>query len=216
MSLIKDLKRKVMQRSRGKKLDRFYALCPEGGSILDVGVSRETGELQKKLPSLNIFLKTFRYRSEDYTGLGVQDLSGMDKLHPGKRFVQYPGGVFPFKDNEFDWVFSNAVIEHVGDDNAQVQFINEMTRVARNVFFTTPNKYFPVEAHTNVFFLHWNNNLFYSWCEKHKPRLTKENLYLFSRKRLGSMLKQANTESYRISKNRFFGMTMTFTVICRH
>jgi len=93
---------------------------------------------------LNYFLKTFRYGSEHYTGLGIQDLSNMGNLYPGKTFVAYPGGRFPFEDNEFDWVFSNAVIEHVGDDADQVMFVNEMLRVARNVFFTTPNKYFPV------------------------------------------------------------------------
>jgi hypothetical protein len=215
MSLIRNLKIKVMERSRRKKLESFYALCPSGNSILDVGVSRESQDKTKKLPSLNVFLKTFRYRPEDYTGLGVQDLSGMDQLYPGKNFVEYPGGEFPFEDKQFDWVFSNAVVEHVGDDNAQVQFVNEMMRVAKNVFFTTPNKYFPVESHTNVVFLHWNNNLFYDWCSKHRPRLNKENLYLLSRKRLVSVMQQANAESFQISNNRLLGMTMTFTVICR-
>ena len=204
-----------MEQSRRKKLDHFYTLCPEGGSILDVGVSRDTREKGKRPPSANIFLKTFRYKSVDYTGLGVQDLSGMDQLYPGKRFVQYPGGRFPFKDNEFKWVFSNAVIEHVGDENPQVQFVNEMTRVGENVFFTTPNKYFPVDSHTDVFFLHWNNRLFYNWCKKHKPLRTKNNLHLFSRQRLESTMRQAKTKSYQISKNRFLGMTMTFTIVCK-
>jgi SAM-dependent methyltransferase len=215
MSLIIDLKIKAMQQSRRKKLDHFYSLCPEGGSILDVGVSRETGVMEKRLPSLNIFLKTFRHQSEDYTGLGVEDLSGMDQLYPGKRFVRYPGGRFPFEDNEFDWVFSNAVIEHVGDDDAQLQFVNEMTRVGKNVFFTTPNKYFPVESHTNVLFLHWNNKLFYDWCRKNRPRFTRKSLYLFSSKRLRSVMKEASTESCQIFKNRLLGLTMTFTVICK-
>jgi hypothetical protein len=204
-----------MEQSRKKKLDHFYTLCPVSESILDVGVSRDTREKGKGAPSMNFFLKTFRYKSENYTGLGVQDLSGMDKLYPGKRFVQYPGGRLPFKDNEFKWVFSNAVIEHVGDENPQVQFVKEMTRVGENVFFTTPNKYFPVDSHTDVFFLHWNNRLFYNWCKKHAPRRTKGNIYLFSRQRLESTMIQAKTKSYQIYKNRFLGMTMTFTIVCK-
>jgi ubiquinone/menaquinone biosynthesis C-methylase UbiE len=54
----------------------------------------------------------------------------MEVLFPGKRFVQYAGGRFPFSNKTFDWVFSNAVIEHVGDENAQLLFLNEMMRVA--------------------------------------------------------------------------------------
>jgi hypothetical protein len=52
------------------------------------------------------------------------------------------------------------VTEHVGDEEAQIQFVNEMLRVARNVLFTTPSKYFPVESHTNTLLLHWHDGLF--------------------------------------------------------
>ncbi len=138
----------------------------------------------------------------------------MEALFPGKRFVQYPGGQFPFKDKEFDWVFSNAVIEHVGNDAAQIMFVNEMLRIARNVFFTTPYKYFPIESHTRVFFLHWNNAAFYRWCAKHAPGYKRENLYLFSRSRLESIMKKSNASEYRLTSNRFLGLTMTLTVVC--
>lgn len=214
MSIMNTWKYRVMEHSRKKKLDHFYRACPEGASILDVGVAQEIGGAGGKGPAMNLFLKTFRYKPEQYTGLGVEDLSGMDQLYPGKRFVQYPGGRFPFRDKEFDWVFSNAVIEHVGDDNDQVQFVNEMMRVGRKVFFTTPCKYFPVESHTNVFFLHWNNSVFYKWCSKNKPWCNKDTVYLFSTKRLNSIMKQTNARSYLMRKNRLLGMTMTLTILC--
>ena len=214
MRLLNKLKYNVMEISRHKKLDHFYRLCSEHAPILDVGVSQEKAKVKGREPPLNTFLKTFRYGSSNYTGLGVEDLSGMGKLYPGKRFVQYSGGIFPFKEREFEWVFSNAVIEHVGDDDAQVEFLNEMMRVGRYVFFTTPWKYFPIESHTNVLFLHWNNRLFYSWCRKNKPFWTKRNLYLFSARRLDSILKRSNAKSYKVYKNRMLGITMTFTVVC--
>lgn len=193
-------------------MDHFYSLFKEGESVLDVGVSAQS---EKDLPALNYFLKNYRYQPETYTGLGVHNLSSVEKAHPDKRFVQYPGGKFPFSNKEFDWVFSNAVIEHVGDDDAQQMFINEMMRVANNVFFTTPNKYFPVESHTNIFFLHWNNKLFYRWCHKNRPHIQKENLYLLSIKRLRKFLINSRASSFSIYKNRFFGIPMTFTVVCR-
>lgn len=210
MSVINDAKKKVMEFSRQKKLRHFYSLFKEGESVLDVGVSSES---KKGLPTRNYFLKNYRYDPGTYMGLGVQDLTGMENLFPGKQFAQYPGGKFPFSDKEFDWVFSNAVIEHVGDDDAQLLFLNEMIRVANNVFFTTPNRYFPVESHTNVVFLHWSDELFFRWCEKYKPWANRDSLNLLSSRRLQNLLKDSNATSFLIYKNRFVGIPMTFTSI---
>ncbi len=203
---------KVMEVSREKKLLHFYSLFKEGESVLDVGVSRESK--RKRLTAGNYFLSNYRYDPETYTGLGIEDLTGMEDLFPGKRFVHYPGGKFPFSDKEFDWVFSNAVIEHVGDDDAQLLFLNEMMRVANNVFFTTPNKYFPVESHTRVFFLHWNDELFRKWYEKNQPWVINYGMYLLSYRRLRNLLKNSSATSFSIYKNRLIGIPMTFTVTC--
>jgi len=202
----------IMEQSRSQKEDHFYSLCKEKMSVLDVGVSSETGTAGS--PARNHFLKNFPHAPKYYTGLGVQDLSGMEKLFPKKRFVQYSGGVFPFEDQEFDWIFSNAVIEHVGDDDAQVDFINEMVRVANDVFFTTPNKFFPIESHTNVLFLHWNNKLFYKWCRRYRKWVNKNCLYLLSYSRLKNLLEKSNISTYTIYKNYTLGIPMTFSVTC--
>lgn len=206
-----EIKKKVMKASREQKVGHFYTLFKEGQTVLDVGISAES---KKGLSVRNYFLKTYRYDPGSYTGLGVQDLSGMADTFPGKRFVRYPGGRFPFSDKEFDWVFSNAVIEHVGDEDAQLLFLNEMMRVANNVFFTTPNKFFPFESHTNVLFLHWHDDLFYKWCSTNKSWASRSNLYLFSLNRLRRMLEKSCASSFSIYKNRLIGMPMTFTVIC--
>jgi hypothetical protein len=204
------LQNKVSKYSRERKVDHFYSLYKDGESVLDAGVSAESG----LLPLQNYFLKNFRYSRKLYTGLGVQDLSGMEALYPGRRFVQYPGGVFPFTDKEFDWVFSNAVIEHVGESSAQLLFLNEMMRVGKKVFFTTPNRNFPFESHTHIFFLHWNTQMFYKWCKKKKPWFFSHKLYLLNYRRLYELLKNSNASSFSIFKNRFIGIPMTFTVIC--
>ena len=52
-----------------------------------------------------------------------------------------------FKDNQFDVVFSNSVIEHVGTYEDQRKMAREIRRVGRNYFIQTPNYYFPIEAH---------------------------------------------------------------------
>lgn len=199
----------VMMRSRKRKLEKFYANYI-GGKVLDVGVSNNEHN-----SSVNILLNNFKFDEELYTGLGIQDMNNLEVKNPGKKFVQYSGGIFPFDDNEFEWVFSNAVIEHVGDQEEQIDFLNEMLRVGKNVFFTTPNKYFPVESHTNAIFYHWApGDFFYSWCEKNRPYWNRSNLNLLSCRALDRLVKKSHVTDYKIFKNRFFGITMTFTVIC--
>jgi hypothetical protein len=69
-------------------------------------------------------------------------------LETGMRAVIADGCSLPFADRSFDWVFSNAVIEHVGNKRRQELFAAEIRRVARiGYFVTTPNLYFPVEPH---------------------------------------------------------------------
>lgn len=214
MSILYKIKKKVAISSREKKINHFYSMFKKGMTVLDVGFSNETK--RKLADTSNYFLKTYRCDKRTYTGLSIEGTDGMDRLYPKCRFVNYDGRTFPFENDEFDWVFSNAVIEHVGDDKRQKLFLNEMLRVARNVFFTTPNKFFPIESHSNIFFLHWNYYLFYKYCAKRKPWWSiKEHIYLFSKARLKKLLKESDAKEYTIFYNRTALMTMTFTVVCR-
>lgn len=208
MSLLWKLQLRIMQWSRTKKLSHFYSLRKPGTSVLDVGVSCHDYSDQ-----VNVFLKSFRDDPMLYTGLAVQDISDIAAKYHDRKFFRYDGTVFPFEDQKFDWVFSNAVIEHVGNREAQIHFIQEMKRVARKVFFTTPNKYFPVESHTNAILRHWHSSSFYSWCEKKGLYWNEENLYLMSHDYLLRLLDDSGIENYSLSTNRILGWPMTFTVV---
>jgi hypothetical protein len=86
----------------------------------------------------------------------------------------------PFEDDWVDFALANAIIEHVGDQVDQLQMVQEMTRVARAWVITTPNKWFPIESHTSVVFLHWLP----SWRRKHKQDFTR----LLSRREFRQLL----------------------------
>jgi hypothetical protein len=53
-------------------------------------------------------------------------------------------------DRSFDTVFSNSVIEHVGDETKRAAFAREARRLGRSYWVQTPSKWFPIEAHTGV------------------------------------------------------------------
>ena len=85
----------------------------------------------------------------------------MLRAYPGVKFRRIePGKPLPYADGEFDIACSNAVLEHVGGPDMRAAFIKEHLRVARSVFITIPNRWFPIEHHTKIPLLHYAPELF--------------------------------------------------------
>jgi hypothetical protein len=61
----------------------------------------------------------------------------------------------PFKDDEFDVVYSNSVIEHLGDPESQRMFADECGALGSHYYIQTPNEWFPIEPHFIAPFIHW-------------------------------------------------------------
>ncbi len=52
-----------------------------------------------------------------------------------------------YNDQYFDIIFSNSVIEHVGDFQRQKEMANAIMRKGKGFFIQTPNYWFPLEPH---------------------------------------------------------------------
>jgi hypothetical protein len=145
---------RVSLRSRERKLRLFleaFAPGPET-TVVDVGVTDAPfGD-----GSTDNFFEAMYPWPERVTGVGVTELDRFAAAFPEVRPVRADGRELPFADGSFDLGFSNAVVEHVaGGRTGQRAFVEELCRVARRVFVTTPNRFFPLEVHTLVPFAHW-------------------------------------------------------------
>ena len=146
----------VSLRSRKRKLDLFLdELHPTPETtVLDVGADELAFGEGDGCATLNFFEELYPW-PDRITALGLQDGSGFRARYPHVPYVQGDACALPFADGEFDVVFSNAVIEHVGGRERQRQLVSEALRVGRRVFLTTPNRRFPLEVHTRLPLVHW-------------------------------------------------------------
>jgi hypothetical protein len=74
---------------------------------------------------------------------------------PEIRTLEGDGRALEAADDAYDVVFSNSVIEHVGDWRAQRDFAREVSRVGRILWVQTPARWFPVEPHYLTPFVHF-------------------------------------------------------------
>ncbi len=117
-----------------------------------------------------------------------------------------------FDDGSFDVVFSNSVIEHVGDANRMKAFVGEVRRLGRGYWVQTPSPWFPIEAHTGMpfwwFYPDSLRELFFRRWSRKLPKWTKarrETIVLY-RSQLEALLPGA-----RIHVERFLGLPKSYS-----
>ncbi len=89
------------------------------------------------------------------TLLNIRIPENVHKYPQNFTFVEGDGTDLPYRDEEFDIVFSNSVIEHVGSMADQKRFANEVRRVGKKIWIQTPAKSFFFEPHYLTPFVHW-------------------------------------------------------------
>jgi SAM-dependent methyltransferase len=149
----------ISLRSRRRKFALFMeTMAPTAETtVLDVGADDSAFGEHERCGTLNFFEQLYPWPGR-ITALGLNEGTRFRESFPDTRYVQGNALEMPFADGEFDIVFSNAVIEHVGGREQQRRFVEESLRVARRAFVTTPNRWFPVEVHSRLPFVHWFPN----------------------------------------------------------
>ncbi|OJH38985.1 class I SAM-dependent methyltransferase [Cystobacter ferrugineus] len=125
-----------------------------------------------------------------------------------------------FRDGQFDVVFSNSVIEHVGSFEDQRRMANEVRRVGRRYFVQTPNRGFPMEPHFMVPFFQFmptEAKIFLAmhfdlgWTKKRatvqEARELVESIRLLTEPQMRQLFPSATMQ-----KEEFLGLTKSFIV----
>ncbi|MGB7624268.1 MAG: methyltransferase domain-containing protein [Terriglobia bacterium] len=103
--------------------------------ILDVGGTRQFWDMMKFIASEQAQITLLNTCPVEVSGRHMQSVVGDARDMP------------QFADREFDVVFSNSVIEHVGTREDQRRMADEIRRVGKCYFVQTPNRGFPIEPH---------------------------------------------------------------------
>lgn len=202
----------ISARSRKKKHAFFLKkVRPQSHeTILDVGVNAT------EYSDTDNYLERFYEYPENITAVSLDDISTLKERYPRSTFLQADGTNLPFADNQFDIAFSNAVIEHVGSTEQQKKFLEELIRVSKRGYLTTPNKFFPVEVHTRIPLLHilLPKKYFDAFLRKiGKAWAADDYMNLLSKSDLHSLTKNLSVSEFHIYQNRFLGFPMTLTLI---
>jgi SAM-dependent methyltransferase len=198
-SAFKSVLRNFSHKSRTKKFQLFESLFqpqPEE-RVLDIGASGE------------VFL---RYTFEDIYpypsrivagGYDPGEVKSARQAYPEPTYIVFDGCSLPFPDKAFDVVFSNAVIEHILGPGRQEQFANEVMRVGKSWFVTTPNYWYPFETHYHLPFIqfmpmdlqrHYNSLL-----GTHIPKGQTQDLGLLSARGLQRLFPTSRIEGIRVT-----------------
>ena len=201
---------RYFRRRRMQRFAREFGITAET-RVLDIGGTPDCWALVPLRPRLTL-LNTPRARD---------DLAG------AASWVAGDGRRLPFRDAAFDVVFSNSVIEHVGDAASQERFAREVARVGRGYWVQTPNRWFPVEQHLFTPFVHW---LPKSWQRPIVPRCNLWSLvvrvtpdrrqfyiehYLSDVRLLGIREVRALFPGARVIRERFCGMAKSLIALRR-
>lgn len=149
-----DLSKKVHdQKSRLRQADKIIAVLTKHMSVqlssatcLDLGCS--SGIITKAIAPL--FARTFGI---DYDEVALQHIQRGDDVR--SSFIRADAMNIPMASDSIEAITCAQVYEHVPDDTEMVGEIYRVLKPGGIVFFSGPNKLYPIEPHYSLPLLHW-------------------------------------------------------------
>ena len=199
-----------MRRFRIARMARFQRLLQidENTRILDVGGTPGNWSLLAVRPQVTIL-----------------NLPRAIEARGSLTWIFADGCQLPFRDKSFDVVFSNSVIEHLGDPLRHEQYAGEIARVGIRYFVQTPNRWVPVEPHLLTPLVHflprrWQKMLiekFTIWEWIARPRPAERAFYLEHYLRDIRLLDGRDLRRLfpdaRLVRERFLGLTKSLIAV---
>lgn len=154
---------RLSSRSREIKLNMFWEVMkPQPGyTVLNLGATPPHLSRVLKVKDQNLVEQPEqdpRWRLLRVVGanLNREDIQEYAQVYRKYGFsaVVLDGCRLPFSDKSIDIVFSNAVIEHLHPPDQELM-AQEIMRVGRRWFVTTPNFWYPIEMHNKLPLLHF-------------------------------------------------------------
>ncbi len=121
-----------------------------------------------------------------------ENIVHLEQVFPKLTVLSWPPELSSL--SQIDYIISSAVIEHVGSESSQIDYVTNLLQLHPKILITTPNRYHWLEFHTKIPLLHW---LPRSW---HRQLLrgigltfwgSENNLRLLSRKDLLKIIQKA-------------------------
>ena len=159
-------------------------------------------------------------------GLVDHQITILNIISPAITFPNFHGAVGDatnlagFSDQEFDLVFSNSVIEHLGTFQSQQRMAGEVLRVGRCYFVQTPNRFFPLEPHFLVpFFQFFPKGLRIAmirrfdlgWYQR-TPDLQQARQLICTHRLLSESELRRLFPNGELYKEKIFGLTKSFSI----
>jgi len=207
---------KLSYISRKRKLELFYNMIgpSEQTKVLDVG-----GEVNPNGDRGLQLIDSYPWKKNlAAINLSCEHISRIKEHYPEIDARVEDALSLPWPDKYFDVVYSNAVIEHVGDFAKQKQMATEIMRVSKRWFVTTPNRWYPFEFHLRLPFVTWLPGNAYLWIGRLISYNHVRQKYVFGAKRSGTRLMTAKElkrcfPSSKIMKQRVTFMTETLIAV---
>ena len=199
---------KLSYISRRRKLESFYKVMRPTAKtkVLDVGAEiNPDGDRGLQLIDSYPWKKNLTA-----VNLSSEHVSRIKEHYPEVDARVEDALNLPWPDKYFDIIYSNAVIEHVGNYEKQKQMAADTMRVGKRWFVTTPNRWYPFEFHLRLPLVTWLPGHSYLWLGRLLSYNHVKRKYMFGIRHDTLRLMTAKELKHCFPKSRIIKQRVTF------